>query len=146
MLKNKIYFSLFLTILGCQTSSYIIPESNLSVKDNRKAIVAAVGDVKSVSENGREIVTPYHNRSFKVLDDTSTMKTRYYTKVVVLGARRPYEVSVEVRKEQKDPETKIFLDQGIDEGLTQIRMVAIQQMLNQSREKVAPAFDVENPF
>lgn len=146
MLKNKIYFSLFVVIVGCQTSSYIIPESNLSVKENRKAIVAAVGDVKSVSENGREIVTPFHNRSFKVLDDTSTMKTRYYTKVVVLGARRPYEVSVEVRKEQKDPETKKFLDQGIDEGLTQIRMVAIQQMLNQSREKVAPAFDVENPF
>lgn len=132
--------------MGCQTYPYKIAESNLSLKDNRIAIVAAIGEAKAVSENGREIYSYYHNKNLKVLDDPHLPKTRYYTKVVVLGVRRPYGVSVEVRKEQKDPETKKFIDQGIDESLTQRRMNSIQQMLNQSREKGVPAFDVENPF
>ena len=146
MQKNRLVFLSLFFLLGCQSDPYTITESNLSVKDHRKAVVAAIGEVKSVSQNGREIYSPYHNRNFKVLDEPNATKTRYYTKVVVLGARRPYDLSIEVRKEQKDPETKAFLDQGIDESLTRERVKAIQLMLIQSREKVVPAFDVENPF
>ena len=148
MPKNKKWLLGFFYILalGCQTYPYKIEESNISLKDNRKAVVAAIGDPKSVSENGREIYSHYHNKYFKVLDEPELPKARYYTKVVVLGVRRPYEVSVEVHKEQKDPETRKYMDQGIDEGLTQKRVISIQGMLNQSREKAVPAFDVENPF
>ena len=146
MLKNKLIFLGLLFLLGCQSDPFTITESNLSVKDHRKAVVAAIGEVKSVSQNGREIYSPYHNRNFKVLDEPNDVKIRYYTKVVVLGARRPYDLSIEVRKEQKDPDEKVFIDQGIDEGLTRERVKAIQLMLIQSREKVVPAFDVENPF
>ena len=145
MQKNRLVL-VFLMTVGCQTTPYKISESNLSVSDNRKAVAAAIGEVKSVSENGREIFSYYHNRNFKTLDDSNLSKVRYYTKVVVLGARRPYEISVEVHREQKDPETRQFLDQGIDESLTQARVKVIQAMLNQSREKAIPAFDVENPF
>lgn len=153
MLKSKSCFYLLLFALaliavnvGCQTNPYLIKESNVSIKDHRKAVVAAVGEVKSVSENGRELYTPYHNRNFKNLDEPNSPKVRYYTKVVVLGARRPYDVSVEVHKEQKDPDTNAYIDQGIDESLTRARVKAIEVMLNQSREKASPAFDVENPF
>ena len=112
--------------MGCQTSPYTITESNVSIKDHRKAVAAALGEVKSVSENGREIYSHYHNRNFKNLDEPNSPKVRYYTKVVVLGARRPYDVSVEVHKEQKDPDTNAYIDQGIDEGLTQARVKAIE--------------------
>lgn len=149
MLKNRnyfLFFVIFALVTGCQSSPYTITESNISIKDHRKAVVAAVGEVKSVSENGREIYTPYHNKNFKNLDEPNSPKVRYYTKVVILGARRPYDVSVEVHREQKDPDTRSYIDQGIDEGLTRARVNAIQLMLNQSREKASPAFDVENPF
>ena len=146
MQKNRLVFLSLFFLLSCQSDPYTITESNLSVKDHRKAVVAAIGEVKSVSQNGREIYSPYHNRNFKVLDEPNNTKTRYYTKVVVLGARRPYDLSIEVRKEQKDPDTKTFTDQGVDESLTRERVKAIQLMLIQSREKVVPAFDVENPF
>ena len=149
MLKSRfkfLRFLIFLFVMGCQTNPYTITESNISIKDHRKAVVAAVGDVKSVSENGREMYTPYHNKNLKNLDEPNSPKVRYYTKVVILGARRPYDVSVEVHKEQKDPDSKAYIDQGIDEGLTQARVNAITIMLNQSREKAIPAFDVEKPF
>ncbi len=149
MLKSKNYFLLFTLLaafVGCQTNPHTISESNISIKDHRKAVAAAFGEVKSVSENGREIYSFYHNKNFKNLDEPNSPKVRYYTKVVILGARRPYDVAVEVHKEQKDPDTKTYIDQGIDDGLTQARMNAIQLMLNQSREKSGPAFDVENPF
>ena len=55
MQKNKKWVLFFFCILGCQTYPYKIAESNLSLKDNRIAIVAAIGEAKAVSENGREI-------------------------------------------------------------------------------------------
>lgn len=132
-------------MLGCQTHPYLISESYLPVSLHRKAIVAAIGDARIVSQNGREITSQYHDRNFKLIDDMNKVKTRYYTKVVVLGARRPYEISVEVVKEQKDPETKEFIEQGLDDSLSQKRLSAVADMLNQSRDK-AESVDVENPF
>lgn len=131
--------------MGCQTHPYLISESYLPVKDHRKAIVAVIGDARIVSQNGREITSHYHDRSFKYLDITPKTQVRYYTKVVVLGARRPYEVSVEVTKEQKDPDSGVFIDQGLDDSLSQKRLVDVANMLNQSREK-PQSIDVENPF
>lgn len=149
MLKNKkvksfLFLVLFL-LLGCQTHPYLISESYLPVSDHRKAIVAAIGDPRIVSQNGREITSQYHDHNFKLIDDMGKVKIRYYTKVLVLGPRRPYEISVEVIKEQKDPETKEFIDQGLDDSLSQKRLSDVAKMLNQSRDR-SQSIDVENPF
>lgn len=148
MLKNNwtYFLSLCLFLLmGCQTHPYVISESFLPVSDHRKAIVAAIGEARVVSQNGREITSYYHDRNFKYVDAADKVKIRYYTKVTVLGARRPYEVAVEVMKEQKDPDTKQFIEQGLDESLSQKRLVEVGKMLNQSRDK-PQSIDVENPF
>ena len=149
MHKNKsvrrtIFLLLFLS-LGCQTHSYLISESYLPVSEHRKVAVAVVGPARIVSQNGREITSHYHDRNFKYIDEPTKVKVRYYTKVMVLGSRRPYEVSVEVFKEQKDPDSKQFISQGLDEGLSQKRLTEVANVLNQSRDN-PQSIDVENPF
>ena len=139
------FFLLLCLLMGCATHPYVISESYLPVSEHRKAAVAVIGPARAVSQNGREIISHYHDRNFKYIDDTTKTKVRYYTKVAVLGPRRPYEVSVEVFKEQKDPETKQFIAQGLDEGLSQKRLTEVANVLNQSRDN-PQSIDVENPF
>ncbi len=140
-----IFLSMLFTFLGCQTSGVIIAESNKSVSDHRRAIVAALGEPKTISQNGREMTTHYHDRNFKYLEITPTTKRRLYTKAIVLGARRPYDISVEVRIEERDPETNAFQDIGPDEDLSLARALAIKEVLNQSRDRLQ-TIDGSNPF
>lgn len=132
-------------IAGCQTPGIVIEESNYSVKQHRIAVTAALGQVRSVSENGRVINSFYHDREFKGFEVTPKTKERLYTQVIILGTRRPYRVSVEVHIEQRDPDSKKFEDVGVDEGLGLKRTAVIQEMLNQSRD-TGSVFDEETPF
>ena len=142
----KTYLALiFLVSVGCQTPGVLIAESHLAISDNRKAIVAAIGPTRLMSVNGRELTSNYHDRNFKFLDVTDKTKRRYYTKVVILGARRPYELSVEVRADERNPETGAFQDIGLDQGLSLARAKTIQELLNQSRDKTS-SIDGSNPF
>jgi hypothetical protein len=149
MLKRKtqtlFLFAVMLTALGCQTSGVLIEDSDFSVKQHRIAITAALTQVRAVSQNGREIYSYYHDRNLKAFEVTPKTKERLYTKAVILGARRPYSVSVEVHLERRDPDSKKFQDLGLDDKLSRKRAAAIKQMLNQSREE-ATTFDEETPF
>lgn len=147
-LKTKTLFVVFtflvLIFSACQ-SGVLIAESNLPVPEHRRAVVAAIGEPRLMSQNGRELTSPYHDRNFKYLEVTAKTKRRYYTKVIILGARRPYDVQVQVRIEARNPETNVFQDVGLDENLSMTRAKAIKEMLNQSREKVQ-TIDGSNPF
>lgn len=145
----KVVF-IFLTCLvawltSCQTNRHVIEESSLSATEHRRAIVTVFGDVRQISQNGRELFSHYHDKKFSFIDDPTKVSVRYFTKTSVLGVRRPFEVLVEVRRERKDPETKQFVDQGLDDGLSQKRLNELRTVLNQSREN-SQEFDVENPF
>lgn len=145
---TKFFWQLFITsffIFGCKTPGIIIEESNFSVKQHRIAIASALGQVRSVSENGRVVMSYYHDRELKGFEVAPTMNERLYTKVTILGSRRPYRISVEVRIEQRDSETKKFHDIGLDEDLGQKRASAISDLLNQSRAD-GTLFDEELPF
>lgn len=143
---NKYCFSLvILFFLGCETPGLVIEESNYSAKQHRIAITAALGQIRSISENGRVLLSYYHDRSFKGFEVTAKTKERLYTKVSVLGNRRPYNISVEVHVEQRDLETNKFIDIGLDESLGRRRALAIKEMLNQSRGD-SSMFDEEVPF
>ncbi len=145
--SSKFIFICLLMIFfsSCQTNPHVIHESSLSAKEHRKLIVSVFGDPRLISQNGRELFSHYHDRKFKFIDDPTKVNVRYYTKTSILGVRRPFEVSVEVHQEQRDAETKQFLDQGLDEGLSQKRLKELSTVLNQSREN-SQEFDVENPF
>lgn len=143
--KKTAAFLTALMLSSCATQNVAIEESNFSVKQHRVAIVAALGLVRGVSQNGREILSLYHDRKLKNIDVTAKTKERLYTKAVVLGSRRPYSVSVEVHVEKRDPDSKEFQDVGVDERLSAKRTLAIREMLNQSREE-GGTFDEEAPF
>ncbi len=145
MIIKYLKYFFILVFVGCQTPGFIIEESNFSVKQHRIAITAALGQVRSVSENGRVIQSYYHDRTFKGFEVTPKTKERLYTQVVVLGARRPYRVSVEVHIERRDPDTKRFQDIGLEDSLGRKRAVDIKNMLNQSRDS-GSVFDEEVPF
>ena len=145
MVKKYLTYLFILFFLGCQTPGYIIEESNYSVKQHRIAITAALGQVRSVSENGRVILSFYHDHAFKGFEVTSKTKERLYTQVIILGTRRPYRVSIEVHIEKRDPDSNDFQDIGLDEGLGLKRMLTIKEMLNQSRD-TGGMFDEEAPF
>lgn len=137
--------ALFFLALGCQTTGYVIEDSDYSVKQHRVAISNAFGKVRAVSQNGREVYSFYHDRKLKIFEVTNKTKERLYTKAVVLGSRRPYKVSVEVHIERRDPDSGRFEDVGLDENLARTQAMAIKKMLNQSRDETS-TIDVESPF
>lgn len=139
------FWLLILGILGCQTRGYIIEDSDRSVRQHRVAITAVLGQIRSVSENGRELYSYYHDRKFLGIDVVEKTKERLYTKVSILGSRRPYDISVEVIVEKRDPISKEFVEIGPDERLAQKRANQIQDLLNQSLDKTGQ-FDDQAPF
>jgi hypothetical protein len=130
---------------GCQTTAFYIEDSTLPVPETRKVVASIIGKPRVISLNGREMTSTFHDRKFEDLDETKKIKTRYYTKVIILGPRRPYEISVQVTREALDLETMSFVDQGIDEGLTQKRAVEIKRALNKSLDTYQ-AIDAEEVF
>lgn len=143
------YFLTFVFLIffsGCATTpAYYIEESNLPVPETRKVIASIIGKPRIISLNGREMSSEYHDRKFEELDTTKKIKTRYYTKVVILGPRRPYELSVQVTKEVLDLETMDFVDVGIDEGLTYKKALEIKRSLTKSLETYQ-SIDAEEVF
>ena len=142
------YLSAFLLLIflsGCQTTAFYIEDSNLPVPETRKVVAAIIGKPRIISLNGRELTSSFHDRKFEDLDETKKIKARYYTKVVILGPRRPYEISIQVTKEVLDLETMSFVDQGIDEGLTLKRAIEIKRALNKSLDTYQ-AVDAEEVF
>ena len=130
---------------GCQIPGYYISESNLPVADSRKAITAVIGNPRVVSINGRELISVYHDSKFKPIAEDAIVSSRYYTKVVILGARRPYEINIQVIKEVFEKETQQFVALELDEGLTEKRAKEIRKAHNYSLEKTQ-AFDGDAPF
>lgn len=142
------YLSAFLLLIflsGCQTTAFYIEDSNLPVPETRKVVAAIIGKPRIISLNGRELTSTFHDRKFEDLDETKKIKARYYTKVVILGPRRPYEISIQVTKEVLDLETMSFVDQGIDESLTMKRAIEIKRALNKSLDTYQ-AIDAEEVF
>lgn len=144
----KFHFLLLLIFViglsSCQTG-YVISESPLSLIDTRRAFVVALGQVRVVSTNGREVYSHYHDKNFKILSNPTSVEQRYYTKLTILGARRPYDIDVQVREEIKSAGIEGFDDAGLDQNLSNVRGQAIQKVLNQSRAKTVKV-DGEDPF
>lgn len=133
--------------LGCATTApaYYIENSNLPVAESRIAITSVIGKPRLISLNGRELTSIYHDRKFEPLDLEKKTKVRFYTKAIILGHRRPYEISVEVVKEIFDPQTQAFVAVGMDEGLTQIKALEIKKALNKGLDNYR-TLDGDNPF
>lgn len=133
-------------VSGCQTPQGVtLSETPLPIRTTRISISNAIGEARVISQNGREISTHFHDRKLKYLEVTPKHQERLYTKVLILGARRPYDIAVEVHIEQRDPDSKNFHDIGVDEGLSLVQARIIQQALNLSRDR-SHVIDEGSPF
>ncbi len=90
----------FLITTSCQTGIFI-RETPAALTNIRKAVVMVLGEPRSVSENGRELVSQYHDRKGKMDPALAHGKSRYYTTVTILGDRRPYDIQVQVFEEAR---------------------------------------------
>ncbi|MCC2677861.1 MAG: hypothetical protein K0R29_437 [Pseudobdellovibrio sp.] len=143
--RNFLVLLIGLFLSSCTTPGVVIDNSNYSIKQHRVAITAALGLVREISQNGRTVVSVFHDKSFAELELTPKTKERYYTKATILGAIRPYRVSVEVLKEVRDPELKAWVVVDSDMRMAAQRASVIEKLLNQSRDE-GGTFDQEAPF
>ncbi|MEZ0392662.1 MAG: hypothetical protein ACAH59_10625 [Pseudobdellovibrionaceae bacterium] len=118
--------------LGCATEGYRIKNQNLSLGDIKRAVEAAIGEPRTISENQRTFYSQYFSRKPDPKFDPVKSKERAYAKVVILGDRRPYEVDVEVLIEVRD--SRGYVQSGTD--LSEAKKVGkeIRAKLNLSRE------------
>lgn len=118
-------------LIGCTTTGVVIPENPNTVGDIRKAFVSTFGEPRLISSNGRELFTKYHEADFIELEPDMKIKSRYYTKVIILGERRPYDISVDVIKEKKVQNK--FEIEGHVESLSAKQAERLKETLDKSR-------------
>lgn len=136
---------LVLGAMGCQTKGYFLEKTPLPVPDIRIAVSAVLGEPRSVSANGRELYSRFHDQQFKYLENQQDRsQPRLYTKVVILGPRRPYDVQVLVLEEEFDEARGVVFEE-VNEDLSLRRAIQLRKALHISREK-SRGFDVSNPF
>ncbi|WP_413943735.1 hypothetical protein [Bdellovibrio sp. HCB-162] len=129
------FFLLASTLLlsSCRTGGVIIRETPLNVSETRRAVMAVIGEPRSVSQNGREILSQFYDKKNKIIEKMDMARERYYTHVTVLGDRRPYDVQVEVLVEGRNEEGGFdLLDR--DDDKAGVIAEKIRQSLNQSRD------------
>jgi hypothetical protein len=129
MVKWLILISFFLTV-GCQTGIFI-KESPAALTDIRKAFVVVMGQPKSTSQNGRELVSEFHDKKGRVDSGLAKAKNRYFTKITILGERRPYDIKFEVYQEARmeGQEYEVIAE---DTELAQKLASQIEKALNES--------------
>lgn len=134
---NKLiwFFLLGSTLLlsSCRTGGVIIRETPLNVSETRRAVMSVIGEPRSISQNGREIVSQFYDKKNKNIEKMDMARERYYTHVTVLGDRRPYDVQVEVLVEGRNEDGGFDLLDRDDERAG-IIAEKIRQSLNQSRD------------
>jgi len=132
--KVVILFWCFIVLSSCQTTGVFIREVPISATDVRKGVVTVIGEPRNTSTNGRELISRYHDKVGNFDDAIKANKERRFTKVTILGDRRPFDVQVEVFIEQKTPEGFYEVVEQ-DDRLAQEMAAKIKKALHQGLEK-----------
>lgn len=134
-MKNFTFLLLAAAVLmsGCRTASIILKDTPLNLSETRRSIVSVIGEPRSVSENGREMVSQYFDKKDQKIEKMNTARERRYTHVTILGSRRPYDVKVEVVVEVRNEDGEF---DTVDKDLQKAKFIGekINHALNQSRD------------
>lgn len=122
---KKIIINLFLICVvlflnACASmGSYTVDNQNYPINDIRKIVGNAIGGTRNESENGRTLVSRFYSRNRRddFEADLSNKLERLYTRVEILGDRRPYDLRVTVVIEHKENGT--FVQVGKEKHLAQ---------------------------
>jgi hypothetical protein len=126
--------SVVLVLLSsCQTTGVFLRETPLSISETRRAVVAVVGEPRSMSQNGREIISQYYDKKSRNIEKMDIARERLYTRVTILGDRRPYDIQVEVFIENRDSGGD-FIRFDQDNSRAKVIAEKIEKALHQSRD------------
>ena len=130
----KLIFNfLFLLVLSSCVSApketIGIGEVNSSISEIKKIANKAIGGIRTQSENGREIESNYFSLYDEEDFDAETASERAYTKVYILGDRRPYKVRVSVLIERKKSTEFVFA--GFDKSLATAKAKELKARLTE---------------
>lgn len=130
----KIFFLIsalgFFLLSGCQTGIFI-NDSPAAMTDIRKAFVAVMGEPLNTSFDGKELTSQFHDKRGRPDEALKKAKSRYFTKMSILGDRRPYKIKIEVFHEVRiSPQQYEIVGEDLD--LAQSTAKKIEESLNQS--------------
>lgn len=132
-IQRSIYLILFVFIAGCVSPSGVrIEGETSSLNDIRAAVKSVLGDPRKISQNQREIYSPYFSATADPKFDETKSKERAFSKVEIHGDRRPYDITVEVFIEEKQHGKYVVVDRDVRLA-TKFRD-EIRKKLNESRD------------
>jgi hypothetical protein len=132
MMKIGLLIS-FLFLVGCQVPGIILKETPLSISETRKAIVIVAGEPRTISSNGRELYSKFYDRDGRSILKMDGVQERFYSLFIVLGDRRPYDISVQVIRELRNVEGQ-FQKIGTDDGRANEIATRLKKTLIESRD------------
>lgn len=132
-IQRLIYMILFAFISGCVSPSGVrIEGETSSLNDIRAAVKSVLGDPRKISQNQREIYSPYFSPVADAKFDENKSKERAFSKVEIHGDRRPYDITIEVFIEEKQHGKYVAVDRDVRLA-TRFRD-EIRKKLNESRD------------
>lgn len=105
----------------------------MALGDIRRTVTTVIGDPRMVSPNGYELTSVYMDKKEKPIEHPNEARERFYTKVTILGDRRPYDIRVQTFVEIRTPEG--FENIGQDDDLAEGWAEKIRKALHESRDK-----------
>ncbi|MBX2988072.1 MAG: hypothetical protein KF802_09265 [Bdellovibrionaceae bacterium] len=122
-----------LWLASCQHRGAMITETPMGLTEIRRVVVTVIGDPRVMSKNGYELESAYYDRKEKTLERPNDVRERFYTKVTILGDRRPYDIQVQVPVEVRSD--RGYETVGEDDRLAQSWAERIKKALHESRDK-----------
>ena len=133
MFIKGLFCLITLFLAGCRTGGVILRETPSGLSETRRVIVSVIGEPRGVAANGRELVSKYYDRTNLQILKMDMVRERRYTRVSILGDRRPYDIQVEVLVEGRDSDGT-FYEKDHDDDRAAVLAEKIKQTLNQSRD------------
>ncbi|HRO66939.1 MAG TPA: hypothetical protein PL182_05195 [Pseudobdellovibrionaceae bacterium] len=105
----------------------------MGLTEIRRVVYSLMGDPRVVSAGGYEIDSKYHDDKGKPLDRPGDVKERYFTRVTILGDRRPYDLWVQVFAEAQGYDG--YESVGQDDLMAEDFADRLKKALHESRDK-----------
>ncbi len=125
---------LFLAACISSEVGVVIEESQGSLQETRHHIAAILGEPKDVSENGREVFSNYFSAKGVYIAPQDNVKERFFSHILILGERRPYDIDVRVYRETRR-KNGLYIATGLDMAQSKKLALKLKAALNESREK-----------
>lgn len=135
MIKQSAYLFILLCIfISCSTNKtgpFVEKKSvNSSIQGLVKAFDRATTGVRGKSANGRELVSRYQKPGTNSFDNAAGDKIRGYSRLRILGDRRPYDLQVQYVIEERSPSGNYAVKSYDDVVAKQVLQKVLEFLVN----------------